>query len=181
MINIKSIFLVLASTVFLFGCGEDQSMSNTKIESGGERIALTPLENLNRVINSSPNFENQGTWSAGYIKARASNGSVVVGPGSDNSNVFAQQFSVNEGDQFNVIGKASSVKSSKGLARIQINWMSPDAKFVDLSAQNFEVGTQSESFELRVIAPKGSASGTIYVVPGPDSTISYTEMKVMGK
>ncbi len=169
--------LLFSIALSFSGCGDKapQSDRSTSPKSEAYQPAFTAL------LNSSPNFENQGTWSEGYLKAIGHGSGVVVGPGSNNPNVFAQLFSAKPGEQFKVIAKASSAEKPTGMGRIQINWSDAEGKFLSVSSQAFEVGTEEKTYELIVTAPSGVVDGVIYVVAdGSDSVVRYTEMRLMG-
>jgi hypothetical protein len=177
-IRIAVITSVFLSALSLSGCGDKVPQSESS--SPPKTEASQPV--FTAVINSSPNFETQGSWSGGYLKAIGHGPGVVVGPGAGNPNVFAQRFSAKPGEQFKVIAKASSAGKSTGMGRIQINWSNAGGKFLSVSSQAFEVGAEEKTYELIVTAPSDVIDGVIYVVAdGPDSVVRYTEMRLMGK
>jgi hypothetical protein len=133
-------------------------------------------------INSAPLFDSQQGWGAGYAKAIGHGPGVVVGPGGDNPNVFAQQFPTKPHEQFKVLARASSVDPSKAMGRIQVNWTDPAGKFISVSSQVFEVTPEEQTFEYQAVAPAGAVNGTLYVAAdGKDNVVRYTEMRLLGK
>lgn len=178
--------LFIASTLLLLlGCGEKQAqtghdtgkISSTDVPAPAYKVAM-----LTAQINSAPLFESQGTWGAGYLVAKGKGPGVVVGPGGENPNVFAQQFPAQPGDQFKLVARASSVDKTPAKGRFQVNWITRESKFISTSIKAFDVTTDEKQFEHIVVAPSGAAAGTLYVVgDGPDSVVRYTEMRVLGK
>ena len=63
----------------------------------------------------------------------------VVGPGSENPNVFAQTISVKGGEQLLVIARASSIDKPTAFAMIQINWLTAEGQFITAFQKSFEV------------------------------------------
>lgn len=167
----------------LTGCGDgsQQTASQPAQIVGAGKTAMDPAL-LTVQINNAPLFESQGSWSAGFAKAKGKGRGVVVGPGGDNPNVFAQQFAARSDETFKVIARASSVGPGKSTGRIQINWTAPGGKFISVSSKVFEVTAQEGIFEHVVQAPDGATAGTLYVVAdGPQSVVRYTEMRLLGE
>jgi len=136
------------------------------------------LIQIKRQVNTSPLFEISQGWGPGYAQAIGHGPGVVVGPGNDNSNVFAQQFSAQSNQQFKVTSRASSVGTPKASGRFQINWTN-SGKFISSSIQIFEVTTQEKIFEFYVTAPARTTNGVLYVVAGgPEDVVRYTEMRL---
>ena len=131
-------------------------------------------------VTSSPRFDSLGNWSeSGFNLAKSDRQGVVVGPGNDNPNVFAQHFPVKAGDQFKVLARASSPNGDNGVAKIQINWSDATGKSIAVSQEPFVVTPAERTFLYRITAPFGAAIGTLYVVPGgAGETIRYTEMRL---
>ncbi len=174
-----------ASSLFLVACGDKSPPPASSTGSSQPAVAPQPEINaalLTAQINSAPLFESQQTWGAGYLKARGNGPGVVVGPGGDNPNVFAQQFPAKPGDQFKVVARASSVDKPAAKGRFQINWITRESSFISASMKAFDVGPEEKTFEFLAVAPPGAAAGTLYVVPdGTDNVVRYTEMRLLGK
>jgi hypothetical protein len=174
---------VLIAAFFLVSC-EDSSHQKTEHKP---QAAETPQgqvkpEVLTVQINSAPLFDSQQGWSDGYTKAIGHGPGVVVGPGAENPNVFAQRFPAKPNEPFKVVARASSVDKPKAMGRIQINWTDSEGKFISVSSQAFEVTPEEKAFEYQVVAPVGAANGIIYVVAdGQDNVVRYTEMRLLGK
>jgi hypothetical protein len=174
---------VLVAAMLVAACGDGAAPKSEK--SAPKAETQVPEINpalLTAQVNSAPLFESQGTWSAGYLKARGKGPGVVVGPGGENPNVFAQQFPAKPGDPFKVVARASSVDKAPARGRFQINWLTQDSKFLVATIKAFDVAPEERQFEHVVVAPPGAAAGTLYVVgDGPDSVVRYTEMRILGK
>lgn len=174
-----------AISLFLVACGDKSPPPASS--TGSSQPAVSPQPEINAAlltaqINSAPLFESQQTWGAGYLKARGNGPGVVVGPGGDNPNVFAQQFPAKPGDQFKVVARAASVGKPSAKGRFQINWITRESSFVSTSIKSFDVTADEKTFEYLVVAPSGAAAGTLYVVPdGSDDVVRYTEMRLLGK
>jgi len=137
-----------------------------------ELISLVP-------VNSEPCFESRGDWSDGYMLAKSDiDEGVVVGPGADNSNVFAQSFPVDSKSYFKVVARARSISEPLGMAKLQINWMGEGGRFILVSQKKFEINNRGIiADEHRFAVPDGAVTGVIYVVPGDaDSQVQYYEM-----
>jgi hypothetical protein len=178
--ELKSI-LILAAPFILVACGDSaQQKPDKKVQ------ATVPQPEINAAlltaqVSSAPVFDTQGRWGAGYLKAKGKGPGVVVGPGGDNPNVFAQQFPVKPGDQFKLVARASSVDSPAAKGRFQINWMTASS-FISASIKPFDVSPEEKQFEHFVTAPSGAVLGVLYVVAdGPDNVVRYTEMRLLGK
>jgi hypothetical protein len=175
---IKNIPILLVLLI-LTSCGDNRSTSSSK-ES--EKVAAVDLSLLNKTVNSNPLFDAQGKWGPGYVYAKDPNSQgVVVGPGGENKNVFAQVFDTEPGATYRVIARASSTGKANTMGRIQVNWAS-STTFISVSSMAFEVSTQESQHELIVTAPTGAVKGTLYVVgDGPRSVVRYTEMRLLGR
>lgn len=179
----KTTVAVLVAAMLGAACGDG---SPPKAEKGGPK-ADAPGPEINAAmltaqITSAPLFESQGSWGAGYLVAKGKGPGVVVGPGGENPNVFAQQFPTKPGDQFKLVARASRVDKIPAKGRFQINWITKESKFISTSIKAFDVTTEEKQFEHLVVAPSGAAAGTLYVSgDGPDSVVRYTEMRVLGK
>jgi hypothetical protein len=179
----SSFVVVWLSALLLGACGDGsqqklQNDSQGSVASTGENRAVA----FTVQINSAPLFESQQEWSSGYAKAIGHGPGVVVGPGLDNPNVFAQRFSVKPNEKVKVIAKASSVDKSKAMGRIQINWDGADGKYISVSSNPFEVTPTEQTFEYSTVAPDRAATGTLYVVGnGPADVVRYTEMRLLGE
>lgn len=173
----------LVAAMLLAACGKGEPPAAEK--AAPKAMAPQPEINaalLTAQINSAPLFDSQGTWSSGYIKAKGKGPGVVVGPGGENPNVFAQQFPAKPGDAFKLVARASSVDKAAARGRFQINWLTQESKFIEATIKAFDVAPEEKQFEHVVIAPAGAAAGTLYVVgDGPDSVVRYTEMRVLGR
>lgn len=178
-----NISVVLVAASMLAACGES---SPPKVDKKGQDTGAVMSEQkkseFTAQINSAPLFESQQDWSDGYKKAIGHGSGVVVGPGADNPNVFAQRFAAKPDEQFKVVARASSVDQPKAMGRIQINWSGAGGKFISVASKAFEVTPQEQRFDLDVVAPPGSESGTLYVVAdGKESVVRYVEMRLLGK
>ncbi|MDB5813307.1 MAG: hypothetical protein JWN23_424 [Rhodocyclales bacterium] len=132
-------------------------------------------------INSSPLFESQGGWGAGYLQAVGHGSGVVVGPGTENPNVFAQGFVAKPLETFKLVARASSVDKPQAMGRFQINWVGEDNNFISVSSETFEVTPEEKTFEYIATAPANAAKGILYVVAdGQDNVVRYTEMRLLG-
>jgi hypothetical protein len=176
--------IALIAASFLVVCGDSSQQKKAEKKT---QTAEAPKREINPAlltaqINSAPLFDSQQGWSAGYAKAIGHGPGVVVGPGADNPNVFAQQFPAKPNEPFKVVARASSVDKPKAMGRIQVNWTDLGGKFISVSSQAFEVTPEEKTFEYQVIASVGAVNGTLYVVAdGPDSVVRYTEMRLLGK
>jgi len=142
-------------------------------------------------IIKSPLFESSEGWGPGFSKATGHGPGVVVGPGADNPNVFAQQFLTKPGEQFKIVARASVAKTLRGIlgfvksnsmGRFQINWVDAENKFITTFIKSFEVTPETATYEAYVMAPENAMSGILYVVPdGPDDVVRYTEMRLLGE
>lgn len=183
----SNISLVLLAASFLAACGDrSQQQANPQVEKNSPvTVATTPspekTSGLTVQINTAPLFESQQGWGAGYIKAIGHGPGVVVGPGGENPNVFAQQFTAKPDERFKVVARASSVDKPKAMGRFQINWTDAGGKYISASIKAFEVTPEEKTFEHELAAPAGTASGTLYVVAdGPKDVVRYTEMRLLG-
>ncbi|TAN85165.1 MAG: hypothetical protein EPN14_01375 [Gallionella sp.] len=177
------IAILAAFSLVACGNGSQQPTGKKAQHDGAPQAPKTPPV-LTAQVSLSPLFESGQGWGVGYAKAKAQGEGrgVVVGPGTDNSNVFAQQFSVRPDEPFKIIARASSVGKPKAMGRFQINWLDADSKFISTSIQPFEVAQEEKTFEAYVTAPPGATTGTLYVVPaGKEDVVRYTEMKVLGE
>ena len=174
---------IFAFVSVLVACEEKVPQSSEKSRENVTTVRQAEKsEPASVLINSAPLFESQADWSSGYLKAIGHGAGVVVGPGVDNPNVFAQRFPARAGEQFKVIARASSVKQAKSMGRIQINWVDENGKFLSVASDAFEVSAEEKKFEVTITAPPGVASGTIYVVPnGVEHVVRYTEMRLLGE
>lgn len=181
---ISSVSIALTTATFLVACG-DSSQQKTEKKAQDNGVSQTEIKSqaLTAQINLSPLFESAQGWGAGFTKARSKGEGrgVVVGPGADNPNVFAQQFPAKPDEQFKVIARASSVDKPKATGRFQINWINSE-KYISSSIKAFEVTPEEKTFETYVTVPAGATAGTLYVVPdGKEDVVRYTEMRVLGK
>lgn len=132
-------------------------------------------------VVTSPCFDTQGGWSGGYLLAKTDGGpGVVVGPGTDAANTFAQPFPVGSNPLYKVTAEATSADGAPTRAAVQINWSDVAGQFLGMSHASFPVGKDGGTFEMNVVAPSGSATGHLYVVPGNGAThaVRYTRMKL---
>jgi O-methyltransferase len=124
-------------------------------------------------------FEEQGGWSEGFLVAKSPEGGVVVGPGTDNPNVFGQMFAPGNWTRFRMVARACSAGAASAKGRFQCNWLDAKGKFITSSISKFDVTDEVRTFEYRVTAPEGAGSGVIYVAPGgADDVVRYLEMGV---
>lgn len=180
LIAFRIVVMIAAGALAACGDGSQQGAHTTKAAEA-KKAPVDPAL-LTTQINSAPLFDAQQAWSSGYLKAKGRGPGVIVGPGGNNPNVFAQQFSARPGESFKVIARASSVDTPKVMARIQINWTGAQGKFISVSSGVFEVTPEARSFEHVVQAPPDALAGTLYVVAdGPDSVVRYTEMRLLGE
>lgn len=129
-------------------------------------------ELLTDLVNHSPQFESPEGWGPGFAKATGHGPGVVVGPGTENPNVIAQQFSAQPYERFRIVAKASTpqticdvlgISKSKALGRLQINWLDAQSKFISAHVETIEVTSEEQTYETYVIAPSGTATGTLLV------------------
>lgn len=133
--------------------------------------------NHSKPLNSSPLFNASEGWGAGFALAIGHGRGVVVGPGTDNPNVFAQQFPVAPFEQFRVIARASSVDKPEAIGSVQINWSNKNGEFISVSKEIFKVNLAENTFNYTVAPPFLASSGILYVVPGgAKDVVRYTEM-----
>jgi peptidoglycan/LPS O-acetylase OafA/YrhL len=130
-------------------------------------------------ITDAPEFVTQGHWSDGYVSALTRSGAVVVGPGTNNSNVFAQRFFTFPGTSYKAVARASSTTDEKVEARIQVNWEAADGRFLGMSGKTVEIGPHETQFELYLSAPELASVGILYVTPAGDRPVRYTEMRLL--
>jgi len=179
----SKILIVLFAVSLLCACGdssEQQAAKKAQDTAKPQPKSEPPV--LTAQINSAPLFDSQEGWGPGYAKAIGNGPGVVVGPGAENPNVFAQQFPAKAGAQFKVIARASSVGKPKAKGRFQINWLKAEGQFISTSIEAFEVTPEEKTFETYVTAPAGAVAGTLYVVAdGSDDVVRYTEMRLLGK
>ena len=143
--------------------------------------AATQASDFPTQVSNAPLFDTPGSWSDGYRKAVGRGNGVVVGPGTENPNVFAQSFPTKPAERFMVVAKAASVDKPTAMGRIQINWMSAEGTFLGVSSKAFEVTPQEQSFQEVVTAPDKATTGILYVVGnGADDVVRYTEMRLLG-
>lgn len=181
-VAIKVSTVLAALSCFTASGDSSQQLAEKKSQSAGTNRSDNTPPVLEAQINTAPLFDSQGGWSAGYVKAIGHGPGVVVGPGGDNPNVFAQQFPAKPNEPFKVIARASSMDKPKAMGRIQINWTDTAGKFISVSTQAFEVTPVEIKFEYDAVAPPAAANGTLYVVAdGPENVVRYTEMRLLGK
>lgn len=129
-------------------------------------------------VLSSPTFEDQGSWSAGYALAKDGGPGVVVGPGHANENVFIQTFPTAPGAQYKVTLTATSGTNTSATASVQINWMDAAGGFVSASFEFVEAGEHPTTATYVLAAPPGAALGIVHVIPGYEEPVRYTQMSV---
>lgn len=170
----KAVVVFLAGFLLVACDDSAKTATENKAENQLPQAAFTVL------VNKSPNFESPAGWGAGYASAVGHGAGVVVGPGPNAPNVFAQVFMVKPNEQFKIIARASSVKKPQAKGRLQVNWNGA-GKYISTSSTIIDVSETEKTFELQVTAPAGAETGVLYVVPhGGDDTVRYTEMKLMG-
>lgn len=179
------VFIAMLAAFLLVSCGNgSQQPTEKKVQHDGAPPAPKTPPVLTAQVSLSPLFESGLGWGAGYAKAKAQGGGrgVVVGPGTENPNVFAQQFSARPDEPFKVVARASSVGKPKAMGRFQVNWMDSEHKFISASIQPFEATPEEKTFDAYVTAPADAIAGTLYVVPGgKEDMVRYTEMRVLGE
>ncbi|MFA5158874.1 MAG: hypothetical protein WC484_00005 [Candidatus Omnitrophota bacterium] len=169
-------FLILIFFLVSFGSYLHQKI-RIKNHATGATTSIFTVQ-----INLSPLFESPQGWGPGFALAKGDGPGVVVGPGTENPNVFAQSFLAKPYQPFKVIARALSVVAPKARGRFQINWTDSQDKFISVSIESFEVTDQEKKFEFYVHAPKGAVAGTLYVVgDGSKDVVRYTEMRLLGK
>lgn len=130
-------------------------------------------------INPNPTFEWPIDWSPGLSLAFGRGQGVVVGPGGENPNVFAQYVPVIPGETLRFTARATSVDGATATAQIQINWMDAHDGFITTSIAKFQVAPTTRAFEQQLVVPPGTKTAILYVVPGNQSeAVRYTEMSV---
>lgn len=140
-------------------------------------------ESLVTPINSEPKFIAKGAWGDGFDIARVSDGTggVIVGPGIDNSNIFAQSVSATRHKYIRLVARARAVEGNRRpLAAFQVNWLTASGAFISCSRATFLV-SQSIVTESEVLfrVPRGAETWIVYVAPGDrESQIQYFEMFV---
>jgi hypothetical protein len=142
---------------------------------------LTVIETLTSPsINSEPGFENQGSWSDGYLLAKTDGEGVTVGPGTGNPNVFAQQFQVGTGPYVMLVARARSASEHPAKAHFQVNWLTEEGSFISVSQKDFEVASEeARTATFRARVPNGAMVGVIYVSPGGNGgAVQYLEMGI---
>lgn len=166
----------------LAACGDNSQQQTPPPQAAAPAAQpAAPANEFTVQVNSAPLFESQGNWSDGYKKATGHGNGVVVGPGTEAPNVFAQNFTAKGGEKFKVVAKASSVDKPAAMGRIQINWITADGKFIGVASKAFEVTSQEQTFEEAIVAPENAATGILYVVGnGADDVVRYTEMRLLG-
>ncbi len=139
-------------------------------------MSNTPSAEL---LNDSPCFESQGSWSEGYALAKNSGAGVSVGPGTDNPNTFGQLFPVEAVRHFRLVARARVLFKDSGKGQFQVNWTDRDGRFISTSQQHFDVTATESRYECRVQAPDAAVAGVIYVAPGSeDDVLQYFEMSL---
>jgi O-methyltransferase len=130
-------------------------------------------------LNISPLLDSPEGWSKGFAAAKGDEPGVVVGPGGNNRNVFAQQFQAEPGRHYTVVARASSATATRSRARIQINWLDSEGDLVSTSIKSFEVTEMQQRVECEVSAPPRTVIGVLYVAPdGEDQVVRYFEMSL---
>lgn len=138
-----------------------------------------PQEPVSRgQVISAPNFDTQGGWSAGYTKAKDGGIGVVVGPGRDNPNVFAQTFKTTPGAQYKIDVTAFSLREKPAMASAQINWLRPDGTFIKASQEFFRADIVGKNAQFGFTAPDQASTGILYIIPGAGDPVRYTKMSV---
>lgn len=176
----RLLFACAIATVFaMTGCTQEVPPPAANTPAPAEQPA--GHGDLTALINSAPLFDTQGNWGAGYALAKSRGGpGVVVGPGGENPNVFAQQFSARPGEPFKLVARASSFDGSFARARLQINWIDAAGKFISVSSKVFDLAAEERELAFEVFAPAATAQGILYVVADGDSVVRYTEMRLLG-
>ena len=143
-------------------------------------VAAAPTVEYGAAINNAPHFEAATGWGAGYAKAIGKGPGVVVGPGPDAPNVFAQGFGARAGERYKIVARASSAGDAPAKGRLQINWTGADSKYLGTSSRVIDVTGNEQVFELEVVAPAGATNGILYVVPhGAGDSVRYLEMSLL--
>lgn len=185
---VSALSAALFSTSLATGCGGgDESAQRAKapaaptVTSAPPTVAaVAPKNEYGGAINNAPHFESATGWGAGYAKAVGKGAGVVVGPGPDAPNVFAQGFAARSSERFKIVARAASASDAPAKGRLQINWHAADAKYLATSSRVIDVTGTEQVFDLEVVAPAGAAKGILYVVPhGASDTVRYTEMSLL--
>lgn len=178
---------MLVVSLCLSACGDNATQSPSP-GAPGPSAAQAPApaapdpSTLTADVTRSPTFESGEGWGPQYAEAAKKKPGVVVGPGGEAPNVFAQQFRAQPGEAFKVVARASSVDGPSAMGRLQINWHGADDKFISTSITPIEVAQTEKSFESVVVAPEGATTGFLYVAPhGATDVVRYTEMRLLGK
>lgn len=139
---------------------------------------MCDTKDTNSVV-TEPCFLQQGGWSAGYRLAKDANKGVVVGPGTTNKNVFAQPFKTAAGTQYKLTLGAETIDGNPGVARAQVNWMNAKSEFISFDFKQIDIGSNPVHYSMSITAPAEAAFGTLYVVPGAQEPVRYTEMRLV--
>lgn len=178
----------LATLLCLSACGDNAPQNSPSAEqtSAAPSAAVPPAAapdpaTLTADVTRSALFESADGWGPQFAEASKKKPGVVVGPGGEAPNVFAQQFSARPGEAFKIVAKASSVDGPVATGRLQINWHGAEGKFISAAITPIEVSQSEKSFESVVVAPEGTVSGFLYVAPhGATDVVRYTEMRLLG-
>jgi len=127
----------------------------------------------------SPFFDSSEGWSSGYALATGHGPGVVVGPGSDNPNVFAQTFKTTPGAQYKAIVRGTSVEPNIARGAFQISWHDANGNLIKVTIEPFDLGPIESTYQTTIVAPSHAELGILYVVPGsPHDVVRYTEMSL---
>lgn len=149
-------------------------------DQGGQLSAVhTVLPQFSILVNDAAEFKTRGHWSEGYEQAHTGGSGVVVGPGTNNSNVFAQRFLTSSGTAYKVVARAASTNTDIVGARIQVNWEDAQGRFLSVSAKTIDVDLHEVKFEHYLSAPDDAAAGVLYVTPAGDKPVRYSEMRLL--
>ena len=167
---------LVATAVLLAACGDSGKPTGIR----NATVAPPPVA-FTVVANNAPHFESATGWGAGYAKAVGKGPGVVVGPGPEAPNTFAQGFVAKPNELFKIVAKASSVDKPQAQGRLQINWHGgADAKYISTSSQVIDLTQTEKTFEYQTVAPPGATSGILYVVAhGAEDTVRYTQMLLL--
>ncbi|OOZ36743.1 ArnT family glycosyltransferase [Solemya velesiana gill symbiont] len=167
---------------FLSSLSSSVDWKNYYGELKKELTLFRVCEKYEIIKSISPLFKTAKGWGAGYAKAKGRDIGVVVGPGSDNPNVFAQKIYINPGEKMKIVARASSVNAQKMQGRLQINWFDKNDKYISSSIKIIDVTPDELAYVYYVSAPSNSVTGLLYVTPhGPGDVVRYTEMRILGK
>lgn len=127
-------------------------------------------------VSDAPNFESTRKWGP-----QAKAGGVVVGPGADNPNVFAQLVNVDPLTSYKIVAKVQQAGQNTATGRLQINWIDRFGHYISTSSKTIEASNDIRDYELIVLSPENARAGYLYVSPhAPGDTVRFLEMSLKG-